>query len=593
MSKINDIALTPEMQAALLRWLEEMPDAEAAAAGEFLPGGFRKPTLIRERLRAMIEGPTALPAWLVGDIVFSLSASAAVSALSVQALRTNFELLATIVDPPTFLIALAADDRPEVRRLAAEHLSSSTRVISEDDKAAAAGPWMNFVGTTFMELAAIEVSPTTTEDGELTVSLAEAELLHQQLDEQEQALSELKAKLEKERAGRADDRRQLTAAAKAQQDRLAKEISQLKQQLNVLASQKAALERKLHDLERGKAEAIKSAVKSELASLDRQWLAEAVDLDSVVSEMSASDLLLRVKAALEAQKAQDRHSGNRLELSRRLQELRIARQQLNDARQNAINPVCELAGVTEQVEHEIARIEGRLDVARPNDEFVERLLQQINGARDLGTLHEAGALVDSLCEVRLLAGDYTRQAYAALQRRNDILFAQSKHGGRESPNHWLSFPSLLHHNLDCLLLLDGHNVLFALDHLQPYFENGNPGLNARNRLVELVQRLISGRTKAHARIVFDSPQESVHTVCENLKVEFSGGNADHRADNAIVRHLTAKSLQELKRRTFVVTNDRDLQRRIRSLNAYYMPAGAFDLMLQKFNCLCGSNTPTT
>jgi predicted RNA-binding protein with PIN domain len=585
MSRINDIALTPQMQAALLQWLAGLPDADVAGAGEVLPGGFRKPDLIRERLKAIIEGPATLPPWLLGRIVTSFRACAMVSSLSVQALRQHFDIIAVVADPPVVLVAMAADDRPEVRRLAAEHLCTSSQTFSEEEKANACEVYLDLMGNTFMELAAAKVIRSVKEDGELALAVEDAEMLEEELDEQTQLVDELTEKLEKERSGRANDRRQLTAAAKAGQDRLGKEISQLKQQANTLASQKASLERKLQDLERAKAEAIKSAVQSELAVLDRQWLAEAMGVQSVVAETSAADLLARAQAALEAQKAQDRHSGNRLELGRRLEELRRARQQLQDARQNAINPVCELAAVTEQVDGEIARLENKLGVPRPHDDFLGRLLQQINGAGDLDTLHAASTLVDSLCEVRLVAAGQPRQAYAALQRRHDILLAQLKRGGQESPDHWLSFPSLLHQDRDCLLLLDGHNVLFALDYLQPHFENGVPGSNARKRLVELVQRLIRGRAQAHARIVFDGPSGSVETVGPNLKVEFSGGIADQRADDAIIRHLAQKSLQELKRRTFVVTNDRELQRRIRTHNAYYMPAGAFDLMLQKFNCL--------
>jgi len=50
------------------------------------------------------------------------------------------------------------------------------------------------------------------------------------------------------------------------------------------------------------------------------------------------------------------------------------------------------------------------------------------------------------------------------------------------------------------LLLDGHNGFFALDHLQPFFENGNPGAKARNRLIELVQRLIRAPVEIPIRI---------------------------------------------------------------------------------------------
>jgi predicted RNA-binding protein with PIN domain len=585
MSKINEITLTPEMQAVLLHWLGRLPDAEIAGAGEMLPGGFRKPSLIRERLKGIIEGPGTIPPWMLGQVMLDFRICGAVSALSVAALRANFDLLTVVVDPPDLLIALAADERPEVRRLAADHLSIAGKVFPYPEREAAGDVWMDFVGVNLMELAGRKVTTVPNDPGALTVSFAEVERVEQQLAEQEQASAELKTKLDKERAARAADRQQLTASARAEQDRLAREISQLKQQLHALADQKAALERKLQDVERGRAEAIRSGVKAELATLDRQWLAEALDLEAVVAETSPADLLLRVQSVLEAQKAQDRVSGNRLELGRRLQELRAARQQLQDTRENAIHPVRELAALTEEVEAEIARLQNKLGLPRPDNEFFERLLQQIHGAREVDGLREAGRLVDSLCEVRLLAAGQTRQAYAALQRRHDILLAQSKRSGHESPDHWLSFPSLLHHNLDCLLLLDGHNVLFALDHLQPCFENGNPGAKARGRLIELVQRLIAGRAKVHARIVFDGPVGSVQTVGANLEVEFSGGTADQRADDAIVRHLGQKSFQELKRRTFVVTNDHHLQQRIRTQNAYYMPAGAFDLMLQKFNCL--------
>jgi rRNA-processing protein FCF1 len=70
-----------------------------------------------------------------------------------------------------------------------------------------------------------------------------------------------------------------------------------------------------------------------------------------------------------------------------------------------------------------------------------------------------------------------------------------------------------------------------------------------------------------------------------LKVELSGGRGGDRADQAILRHLKREEVHELRQRTFVVTNDRSLQALVVNLRAHYMPVGAFDATLRKFNCL--------
>lgn len=183
--------------------------------------------------------------------------------------------------------------------------------------------------------------------------------------------------------------------------------------------------------------------------------------------------------------------------------------------------------------------------------------------------------------------DQWPRLHEALQRRHGVLDTQARHAGGEPPTHWLSLAGLLERNHECLLLLDGHNVLFALEEMVACFESGKPGGKARDRLIAVIRRLVDTRPQIQARIVFDAPEEALETVSHNLKVQFSGGGrGDNRADNAIVRCLTQEkeNLQEPTLRTFIVTNDRSLQTRIRHQHAHYVPVWAFDEMLHHFKC---------
>ena len=84
-----------------------------------------------------------------------------------------------------------------------------------------------------------------------------------------------------------------------------------------------------------------------------------------------------------------------------------------------------------------------------------------------------------------------------------------------------------------LVLIDGYNLLFT------FFRNekkNDCSVAARDVLVSRVKRYLELHPSDFAWIVFDGPRLSVESV-DRLRISFTGGSGEQRADNLIVRYL--------------------------------------------------------
>lgn len=582
MAKIHDIILTPEMEKAAIQCLQYVSGEDLKALSNHLDGGFRNPSAICHRLEQMIQVSGPLPPWLLNVIRAAIPACAAVSALSIEALRDQFDILLAVAGPPELLLALAADARPEVQKLALERLSASSQAISEADREAARDLWINSVDAAFVRFTGFQITSPKEDAGESALNRDEVKRLEADAVEEATTVSDLKRKLQREREAHAQKLQHLTASAKGERERLTKEIKELQDRVNNLSADKKALEQRNRKLAEEMRESVKAAVQIEMASAERKWLADAAALESVVATDSTMDLLNRVKCALDRQEKQDRHSGNRQKLQQRLEELRGASKKLNDARQNALQPIRDLETVARQVDQEIARIESKLGHP-PSTSITDHLLPHINESDDPAALQKYQRLAENLVGLKRLSADESRRLYEAIQRRQDVLAAATRVAKPISSSQSPFLQQLLDRNLECCLLLDGHNIVHALDHLQGLFENNRPGPKARNRLQELTRKLVAARPNVSTCIFFDGPMESNKPLCPNLMVEFSGGQGNNKADLAVVRHL--KKLQDAKCPIFVVTNDQTLKAHVEILGAKCLTTGVFDSILHDFNCL--------
>jgi hypothetical protein len=130
-----------------------------------------------------------------------------------------------------------------------------------------------------------------------------------------------------------------------------------------------------------------------------------------------------------------------------------------------------------------------------------------------------------------------------------------------------------------ILLMDGHNVLFGLQgrYLPP---QGAAVYNAatRARLVEDVVRLAAPSPACRAWVVFDGPTRNESTPARNVRVTYSGGEGEHRADAALldnIRFFRAGGEFPI----LLVTNDNDLASEARRLGAQTLSAREFGSFL--------------
>ena len=139
----------------------------------------------------------------------------------------------------------------------------------------------------------------------------------------------------------------------------------------------------------------------------------------------------------------------------------------------------------------------------------------------------------------------------------------------------------------CLVIVDGHNLLFRLSVLFiQWFDEGRPSIQAREELAQrLLQRVINYES-LRVELWFDGDDESQTNVHERLVVNYSGGKGKDRADRRIIARLRGSQATggalavpqpgaDTSELIFVVTDDLGLARRIRKTTVMPIACGEF------------------
>lgn len=150
-----------------------------------------------------------------------------------------------------------------------------------------------------------------------------------------------------------------------------------------------------------------------------------------------------------------------------------------------------------------------------------------------------------------------------MMRVGDRLYDEYRYTGSSAAPQTVAPLSQLHkvfiRDEPIRLLIDGHNVLFRLDDIfGRTFKNGAPGASARNELIERVARLCANKNNVEVHLHFDGPNGKVRTVSEQVRVTYSGGEGEHRADKAILQDLRFHRGAGSAIPCYLVTDDRGL-----------------------------------
>jgi len=336
----------------LQRLIAEVPDADlsrlVATEPAFRVGGFRptgKPAVLRARLRQIVTGAGPLPESVRRILARRSRAAALLNLLSPELLAELRHALASLLGDPALRIAMLLDDRVEVRDQAEAWLREADPLPPLKPDQALDRLREQFAPLTDLIGIAPAANQPPTREAWLTQ----------------------KARMEERLRCLQTEKRRLQGV----EDRLARQATLLKKseaELD-LARQKAeaaeaSLRRNTVELETAKAELARETDRRDerlAAALDlalarefHGWLAHTREVETEARETDRhADLVAQAEAALQHQREQDRHSGNRAVLGMRAEQLRSVLEEVRDTLAHALRVTPEL----QRMESALAAIE--------------------------------------------------------------------------------------------------------------------------------------------------------------------------------------------------------------------------------------------
>lgn len=587
MSLHPDTPLTPEIEAEIRRVVSALSEDDlvtlARTEPDFQSGGFRAANTAATRTRAtqLAAGPQPISDAFRRLLSRHSLNRTLVALLSSAALADLRNELAALFGAARVQVALLLDERPEIREAGARWVrqpGSAPAVASEE----ALGRLRETFAVLLEATGGVDASVPATREAWKDAR----EQLEQQLREARAELRRLKGVEERQ----ARLREQVTAHERDAAGMRAR-LAEAESGLRATARERDAIRMELDRERNHRDERLLAALDARIAIEAAGWLAPARAVAAEVSAPSeATDALLqRAEKALARQAANDRHSGDRAAVDARLSALNDRLARVRDALTNALQPLPELADAERALAAETARLGSLLN--RPTSpspmesalaaRFATAAANELPGLRELVMRLQSLGALDGGSSARLVDGIHRRQTIVTASARES---ADPQEAGRNETTGGEASPldlvrRALGGNGPAVLLIDGHNVLFGLQgRYQP--PQGGLSLHAgtRDRLVFDVVRLVSGRPTCRAWIVFDGPTRSETTPAPNVRVLYSGGEGEHRADGLLldsIRYFRASDEIPI----VLVSNDNALGQEARRLGAGILSALAFGGLL--------------
>ncbi|MDD4102345.1 MAG: hypothetical protein PHU80_06900 [Kiritimatiellae bacterium] len=575
-----ETALPPVYEKELRRLVKLVPadDLAAFAATDqiFKAGGFRSgnTAVLRTRIQQIVCGAADVSDTLRRLLARRSRAHTLTGLMSPDAIADNRHALSALLGGEVLMIALLLDHRREVRDKAENWLKTPAPFM--DMTPAEAHDRLKNSFADFIELAGM-----VPESGGLPIT--------------REAWQHQKEKLE----GRVRDLSAENRRLKGVDDRLSRVVKELKESsenLKSCNSKAAVLEKELSqaktkaaettaELQREKSardERLKAALDVALAQEFHGWLAQARTVEAAAfDDKTHGDLLDRAEAALKKQAAADRHSGNLAKLIERVETLESARKRVLAALRNALRPTPELKALESEIGRELERLNTLITPDAAATPLEQSLVTRINSADDneLPNLREVPELLRALAMIDEAAFVRLKQAFKKRLATVEALGVPPDKGSEARDGKSSLLGRALAGSAPAILMIDGHNMLFGLP--ARYSPARGKALNdaaKRERLVADIVRVTAPNPAVRAWIVFDGPTRSDTQAAPNVRVTYSGGKGEHRADGVIIDNLKFFKSSDPGMRVFLVSNDKELceaSQRLGACNVEVLDFGAF------------------
>lgn len=577
--EIDEHPVPDAIVAAFCRLVDRLDARRVLATASVLPAIFQGHRVIalnvpvaRKHLKLLLKKERDLDPYIAQLLRGVGLASEVVVVMSVAALREGFSNFAVYFGEADFLAAALLDEREAVRGLAHDFIDGWGGQDAGEEMRAEAAELIRSAFATFLKnvkgLLGGTLPPELRTDRNQDPSVK---------GERDRALDSVRAEFDRGRRKSERERKELQDKITEKQkeiDRLRNELVTGQNECRLSDAECAQAKRNLAELQATLNQTIENGIDKALSSTLRQWLRPVRDVEEALLGAQQSKLAAQASDALERQRAADRNYGNRAELTRLIEERRHLLAEIQRARLEALNPLPELRGIAENLEREIGDLAHRLGL--PHGEIAAataRLLVGINEAQTLDELSEVRQFIQQAGGFELLHRDDLHRLYKALDDKAGLLYDKANVvGGGQAASlksrFFLRRAAALGDPFT--LFIDGHNVLFELQGIfGQYFVDGFPGTRARVEFGRCLTRIFD-KPGADVLLYFDGDDPMQHSLSDQVRVIYSGGTGEHRADEAVLKHLRAFTQMPQPGPVCLVTRDADFACQAREMGAIIM-----------------------
>ncbi len=576
---IDEHPVPDAVVAAFCRLVDRLDAKRILGTASVMPAIFQGHRVIaqnvpvaRQRIKSLLKNDRHLDTYTATLLRGTGLASEFVVVLSEAALQEGFSDLAGYFGEADFLAAALIDEREAVRDLAHEFIDGWDGQDTGEAGRAEAAESIRSAFASFLENTKGLLGDTLPPESRMGGDQG-----HVAKGKPDKALESAKAELDRVTRKGERERKELQDKITEKQkeiDRLRNDLVSARNDSKTREAERAQAKKELAELQASLQQSIENGVAKALSGTLRQWFVPVRAVEEALAGARQSDLAGRAAGVLERQRAADLNYGNRTALTRLIEERRQLLTEIQRARIEALNPLPELRVIADQLEREIGDLAHRLGL--PQGEIAAAaagLLVRINEAQTLEELSEVRQFIQQAAAFELLHRDDLHRLYRAMDDKAGLLFDKAKVVGEVGAGSLKSRFFLRRAAAQgdpFTLFIDGHNVLFDLqDIFGQYFVDGFPGTRARTEFGKSLTRIFD-KPGADVLLYFDGDDPKQHSLSDQVRVFYSGGKGEHRADEAILKHLMAFNQSVPPGPICLVTRDADFARQAREMGVIIM-----------------------
>ncbi len=508
--------------------------------------------------------------------------------LSLDFLNLHLPAILHLYGREKMLVSLLLDERKELNDIAIDAIANSLPAATDDAVIEAYKSATRSLAEGLLQDLHEDFVPEEKTAGTDDKALRAAETKAAALEEQK---AKLERKLEESVATSKEMKAKLNVAepAAAKVPCLEADLETAKAEISALKAQLKRTEAELAEIRDDQEQAVLSLVRKELEAYSKKWVAGPEEFEAACRETARltgdADVIARAREVMARQREIDRQSGNRGKLLERLKALQSTMAEAMNLASDAITPLPALAAIIEDLEREAKSISAKLGLDARATDPVALAQTRMALADDPEALQRIKQWLDLMDEMELAGPAAMQKLYAAYHARVSLLYDTRQmvtiNRATAPRNPLWHLQQGLADNEAMMLLLDGYNVILTLPDIFGVLDpDKSPGEAVRSMLTDQLQRIGSHSPACEISVYFDGPVAGARTISPRVKVIFSGGTGDHRADRAIIDDLEHLCRERSAVPRILVTSDRELGASAVELGAQVVRVNEFAEFLQ-------------